>query len=153
MIFVLVGLAAIAGAVLVYFRRKRSAALQAASVNWPTVDGQISDANLHTFRDKDRHLNYMARVWHTYAVAGTSYTVEKISWGGQGYSRVSTPAQEVLDKYPVGSTVKVYYNPQKPKQSVLNPHEKGGVTAMAWIAAVFLVIGIVFIGMGVFVKP
>jgi LPXTG-motif cell wall-anchored protein len=50
-IFSLIGLAAIAGGILVIFLRRRSAALQAASVNWPTVEGRVSDAKLHSFRD------------------------------------------------------------------------------------------------------
>jgi hypothetical protein len=151
-IFSLLGLALFAVGILMFFLRRRSAALQAASVNWPTVDGQISDAKLHTFRDKEKRLNYMARVWHTYQVNGASYTVEKISWGGQPYAQVSAPANAVLEKYPVGSVVKVYYNPQKPKQSVLNPQEKGGLATMAWIAGIFFVMGVVFFVLGFFVK-
>lgn len=154
MIFSLIGLALFAVGIVVFFLRRRSAALQAASVNWPTVEGRVSDAKLHTFRDRDkRQLNYMARVWHTYEVDGTSYTVEKISWGGQPQARIADPAKAVLERYPVGSTVKVYYNPQKPKQSVLDPHAKGGIATMAWVAAVFLVMGVVFFVLGFFVQP
>ena len=154
MIFSLIGLALFAVGVVVFFLRRRSAALQAASVSWPTVEGKVSDARLHTFRDRDkRQLNYMARVWHTYEVNGTSYTVEKISWGGQPQARVADPANAILARYPIGSAVKVYYNPQKPKQSVLEPHEKRGVATMGWVMAIFLILGAVFFVLGFYVQP
>jgi hypothetical protein len=152
-IFSLIGIALLVVAVIVFFLRKRSAALQAASVTWPTVEGKITDAKLHTFRDKDRHVNYMARVWHTYEVNGASYTVEKISWGGQPYAQVSIPANAVLARYPVGSPVQVHYNPQKPKQSVLEPNEKGGLATMTWVMVTFAILGVVFFALGFVVQP
>jgi hypothetical protein len=151
-IFSLIGLAAIAGGILMFYLRRRSAALQAASVNWPTVEGRVSDAKLHSFRDNDKNLNYMARVWHSYEVSGQSYTVEKISWGGQPYGRVATQANEILARYPVGTPVKVYYNPQKPKQSVLDPHNQSGVKTMGWIGGAFIAIGVVFFILGFVVE-
>ena len=152
MIFSLIGVVLVIVGIVMIFLRRRSAALQAASVNWPTGEGRISDAKLHSFRDNDKHLNYMARVWHAYEVNGQSYTAEKISWGGQPYGRVATQANEILARYPVGTPVKVYYNPQKPKQSVLEPHNTGGVKTMGWIAIAFFVIGIVFFVLGFVVE-
>jgi hypothetical protein len=48
--------------------------------------------------------------------------------------------------------VKVYYNPQKPKQSVLDPHNQSGVKTMGWIAGAFIVIGIIFFILGFVVE-
>lgn len=152
MIFNLIGIALLAVGVLVFFIRRRSAELQAASVNWPTADGRITDAKLHSWRDTNsKRLNYMARVWFGYQVDGVDYTSEKISWGGRPYSPISAEAEKTLAKYPVGSGVRVYYNPQKPKQSVLEPSEKGGLAVMTWIMVTFAIMGAVFFVVGFFI--
>ena len=153
MIFSLIGLVLFAAAIIVFFIRRHSAALQAASVNWPTVEGKVTDAKIHAFRDKEKHMNYMGRVWFGYQVNGTNYSSEKISWGGRPYSPVTTGAQQVLDRYPIGSPVQVYYNPQKPKQSVLEPHEKGGLSTLTWIMVACVILGLVFTPLGFFIQP
>jgi hypothetical protein len=42
-------------------------------------------------------------------------------------------------KYPVGSTVMVYYNPDNPAQAVLE-HSATGNRVMGWVAVLILVI-------------
>ncbi len=75
-------------------------------------------------------------------MAGQDYTGRDLTFGfTQGYGNTSK-AQSMLEKYPVGAQVNVYYNPADPGQAVLE-RQAGGFGAGLALGIIFLVIGLV----------
>jgi hypothetical protein len=152
LIFVGIGVVLLLGAALAYLFRQRTAAKQAASVAWPTVQGEVTRAWVHSFRDNNQNLQYMARVKFAYEVQGRRHESERIAWGGRASAATSGEAQTLVDRYPTGSPVAVYYNPQKPKEAVLEPAETGGLSMLTWTWVGLAVIGLIFIAVGPFIQ-
>lgn len=103
-----------------------------ASLHWPSTDGKIVKSYLkevqHTSRDDSKsfffrdssYTNYEVKINYEYEVDGRSYIGTRIEVDDSDYSRESD-ASLVLSGYKEGTKVKVYYNPMKPKISVLSP--------------------------------
>jgi hypothetical protein len=151
-VFSLVGTALIAVGGLLFFIRRRSAAMQAASVNWPTVPGKVTDAQLKSSRDNDNNVNYYAEVRYAYQVNGIDYAGNRVAWGGRPTSRSPDQAHAVLARYAVGTPVSVHYNPKKHSQAVLEPQEQGGLKNLAFIMWTFLVLGVIFFAIAFLVQ-
>jgi hypothetical protein len=84
------------------------------SKNWPTTEGRIS--SLRLIGKKGMINNIELR--YQYAVGGQEYTSKNLNLFPNtifGKERVD----EILEEYHEGQYVNVHYNPQKPKEAVL----------------------------------
>lgn len=128
------------GAFLLY-RAYKTRQQADASQGWPSVQGQVVDTHVdHSARsdaDGDMVDSYNPMVNFTYQVGGNTYHGDKVSYSPQRSFDSEAKAQAALQRYPVGGSVTVYYNPANPSESVLEKSAGG--------FAVSLVIGIVFI--------
>jgi len=100
------------------------------SINWPSVEGKILSSEVSsrkgsgTKRSRGSGKTYSPDVVYSYTVEGKSYQNSDIDagdigpggWSTSNHSRV----QEIVDKYPEGSKLSVYYNPSSPKVSLLD---------------------------------
>jgi len=113
-----------------------------ASKNWPPADGTISSSSVsqHKSSSKDS-TTYHAEVYYKYSVNGTNYSNNQVTFGDYG-SGSPGHAQKIVNRYPAGKTVTVYYNPATPEESVLEP-------GVVWFVRVMLGAGIVFALVGV----
>ncbi|MEM8872789.1 MAG: DUF3592 domain-containing protein [Planctomycetota bacterium] len=94
-----------------------------ASSSWPSVDGTIIRSTVHGVgegRDK-------AFIEYRYAVDDHTHTSNRIKFGSIA-GNSETAQQAIADKYPIGTTVKVHYDPDMPTNAVLKP----GVGAGTW---------------------
>jgi hypothetical protein len=92
-----------------------------ASQSWPTVPGTIANAVLAKETSTDENgtsTSYHADVRYQYAVNGVAYTGKRIGFIRHSYIRHSR-AQAELDRYPVNSTVQVFFDPEKPSDAIL----------------------------------
>jgi hypothetical protein len=106
-----------------------------ASVDWPTVPGSVLASHVTgrvSGQGKDRRSTSEAWVRYEYAVAGTPYRNERIAYGG-GAAAALTNARDVVDRYPPGAGVTVYYLPSDPGESVLEP----GLRWQTWVGPGF----------------
>ena len=94
----------------------RSIVKSLARRKWPTASGVITESRIDVseglfgWRDPD----------DAWLVVKYSYTVEGQTFDGD--LRIGSGSNEAIGHKPeIGSTVKVYYNPQKPSDSVLVP--------------------------------
>ncbi len=71
---------------------------------------------------------------------GQPFTGKRIAFGTNRYDYKK--AQEIVTRYPAGSRVNVYYNPDKPKDAVLETVAAGG-KLLTILGAVMSVIGVV----------
>ena len=101
------------------------------SSSWPSVQGQIisseikSHSSTYTDTTTNRTKNetvYDAQINYRYVVNGITYNNGDVRIGGTVRTNMKMWTTKLLDKYPRGKVVNVYYNPENPFQSVL---EKG----------------------------
>jgi hypothetical protein len=116
-----------------------------ASLNWPTTTGVVTVAKVevHTDYDDDDHTSttsYEPVVQYTYTVNGQQFNGSKIAFGANRVG--NSQAQKMVGQYPVGNSVTVHYNPEKPEDAVLETKATGG-TAFTVIGIVFLAIGLI----------
>ena len=76
---------------------------------------------------------YSPLVRYKYSVSNRAFTGERICFGLDGMFAGYKFAQRYTQRYPVGSPVAVYYDPEQPSQSVLEP----GITKRAFIPMAF----------------
>jgi len=102
------------------------------STKWPSVVGTI-ECSWTTVQPTKPKITYR------YSVKGNEFTGNKIAFRDV----VGTiEAKRAMHLYPVGKTVKVYYDPKDPYKSILEPGTNG-VWVWLTIPEVFLFIGIV----------
>jgi hypothetical protein len=88
-----------------------------ASLQWPTVEGEIVESFVSEEYDEGRC--YRPKIRYRYQVNDQEYTSELTTF--KAYWLVRKTAEKMVDRYPVGSRVQVHYNPRRPKQAVLEP--------------------------------
>src|SRR3990167_1811678 len=101
------------------------------SKEWPYTHGIIPSSQILKENRKDygnsssrtstHHYAYRVWVQYSYQVNASTYTGKRIRVRSHTYSLESL-AQRELAEYPVGKTVKVYYNPEDPERSFLKRH-------------------------------
>ena len=98
--------------------------------NWPTTQGEVLESKItsHTSSDsggssrsrrRDSNTTYKPWVLYRYSVEGETLENHTVQMMTSYDSRAE--AQEVLDRYPIGSTVSVYYKEEEPSKSLLEP--------------------------------
>ena len=140
-IFVLVGLIFVALAAGLFWFRRRFAAKQAASLAWPTCEGRVTRAYVESSRDRQGRTQYTPHLGYSYAVAGRNYDCDRIAWGGSSTGNWPKAADDTVARYPVGSAVKVHYNPENPSEAVLEPAQTAGLRVLLFIAIIFALVG------------
>src|SRR5262249_20224359 len=95
----------------------------AASNTWPTAEGKVISSNVRTSkrqlpRSGIDETVYQADVHYEYAVAGRRYSSSRVSFSGYGPGDRSH-ADNIVNRYPAGSPVTVFYSPDAPETSVL----------------------------------
>jgi hypothetical protein len=136
-IFVVIGLVLL----FIYFL---NLAKVRASQAWPTAQGTVLQSwvrkSSSTDDDGGTSYSYHPEIHYQYQVMGKEYQGNKIAFGpkvGGNRSR----AEKMMEKYPTGANVSVYYQPDNPANAVLERS----------ISKISLVMGVVFILAGVFI--
>lgn len=125
-----------------------------SSASWPSVQGQITGALLDYSTDADGGDSYSPQVTYAYAVNGRSYEGQTIKFGENSYGS-KRKAQEILERYPNGQRIAVFYNPAQPDRAVLEPGVSGGSYIVLGIGLLFVFLslfGIVFVGVRSFLR-
>jgi hypothetical protein len=131
------GFFALGLALLAYVLRLRQVAK--ASMTWPTTEGTITASEVKVSPGGRAGKNYSAAIRYSYQVAGARYEGNTIQFGSYGTFRKT--AEALVATYPVGRTVKVHCDPQRPTRTVLVP----GVTGAAWTLFLCFCVGIFFV--------
>ena len=108
----------------------RSARKASASNRWPSTNGRIlmSDVSSHrSLNSSGTHTTiYEPKIQYEYTADGQRYQSDQLSYSMVGGTSVESWAENIVDKYPQGSSVQVYYNPSKPSEAVIE-HSSGGL--------------------------
>ena len=111
-----------------------------ASAAWNQTLGTIAAAEVVEDNAGDS-VQFKLHVRYQYVVDGRHYTGNRVEFGGRQYIR-KKKAQAQLERFPVDSSVIVYFNPDKPEDAVLirsAPSSRGyligGILAIAFAIA------------------
>jgi hypothetical protein len=108
-----------------------------ASAGWPPIEGRV----IHSATKKNDDGHIFPDVRYQYTVEGISYTSDRVSLGlVYGTNLTSRVARTVLDRYPVGQAVTVFFDPSHPERSCL---ERSGRE----LTITMLIVGILFLGL------
>jgi hypothetical protein len=117
------GLVALLGAVGLFFSG-RDMLRGRSSASWPTTQGEVVYSTLEqstsTDSDGDTSVTYGAKIVYNYQVSGQQLTGDRRAFSETRTSSARR-AQEIANRYQVGSMVTVYYDPNNPQVSVLEP--------------------------------
>lgn len=90
-----------------------------ASESWPSVQGIVSHSEIQQ-STRDETIMYAAVIKYEFTVDSISYLGNRISLSSENSKTSSArEVKKVLQKYPLGERVKVFYDPELPENSVL----------------------------------
>ena len=92
-----------------------------ASKSWLKTEGIIAHSDIQRSRNNDGKTMYSADIRYEFYVEKELFEGDKISFGSGFSSSSSSLAKKKLKKYPLNKKVDVYYDPEFPGSSVLNP--------------------------------
>jgi hypothetical protein len=115
-----------------------------AAANWPSTTGRVVVSGTQTRKvktfDDNKHggrgeeARNFANVVYEYQVSGYTFRNNRVTIGEDlGNFEVA----ETIARYPVGTTVTVYYNPRRPREAVLERDVPKGM----WGCVVWMVLG------------
>lgn len=114
------------------------------TLTWSTTEGTITTSKVRKQHDTENGNVSYPRVTYTYEVDGKKHHSSNIMAGGEigGINVEST-----LARYPLGLKVTVYYDPQNPKDAVLEP---GNTTFSKGMWLMIALVKIFVCGMGLY---
>ncbi len=159
--FLLPALAFVAAiaAFLSFLRMRR---LASASMSWPAVPGVIKSSAvieewIEDRRDDDKQQirrkipRYQVDLRYAYRVAQRDFVGINPNFGWSGIYGLREVAEKAAGQYRAGQAVTVYYDPQRPANSVLEPSARGGTYAPLVFAAIGAVVGAALLSVFLFV--
>lgn len=163
----LIGIAFLIIGILVLFFGVKELIKAMVSKKWPTTIGKIVSSEVYRdtiLKDVKKAKNdgklpdsiekfvstqantsrgkptYEVDVFYNYSVNNIEYSSNKVSFGGEAYNNPRF-AQRIVNRYPQGKDITVYYNRDNPEESVLEP----GTTSACYFIIVF---GFIFAAVG-----
>lgn len=96
------------------------------SPSWPTATGRIEYSRADSTYDADGHIRHFADIRYCFSAGSQPITGNRVAFG-MVLSHRHQLACATARKYPVGRTVTVYYHPDDPRISCLEPGDAGSV--------------------------
>lgn len=152
---ILFAVTAVIGLVLINVSRQVAAKAEAIR-SWPTTSGTITVAKTvtkTTGTGTERRTYLAPYVEYKYSVGGEEYTGSRISIGpeevrsvgidikGAEVKVVDSEGKKAIKKYSVGKEIPVYYNPDNPKDTVLEPYAPSGSNVLLIAGIAFGIVG------------
>jgi len=99
-------------------KSKEARALREAAKSWDSTNGKIVTSRVEVTGGE--HTTVSPHIVFEYEVYGQSYSSSQIKAGDLHWaSYTSRAAYDIVEKYPVGSDVVVYFDPENPALSAL----------------------------------
>lgn len=113
--------------------------------NWPTVQGKVVNSRVTTSvsRDSDGDLSttYGAEIDYRYEVDGYEYSGDRRSFADYSSSN-KRRAEKIVARFASGADVPVYYSPDDPQKSVLEPGINLVSVLFLLLPGIFVVVGV-----------
>ena len=113
------------------------------STSWPSVSGEIARVDVKRQLDDG---DYVLRVTYRYVVDGRVHLGQRNNLGdglsvGGAYDTAAIAQAAGAERYPVGSAIEVYYDPDDPANALMSPGAR-------WPTWVPLILGLLFFPAG-----
>jgi hypothetical protein len=115
------------------------------SRTWPSVTGTIEQSEIAQGRDSDGDRTYRPDIVYRYEIDGRTMRSGDVYVGGAASTSAKSDAFQIVNRYPVGQQVEVYYDPAAPGKAVLIPGEAPGGKIAFWVGVIFLAVGLVIV--------
>jgi hypothetical protein len=103
----------------VYIQIKKARTVKQASRTWPSTTGKIAKSRVELAGGRDM-ATVEHRIIYEYQVGGRQYQCDQIHPGDKFFEMASKEeTYDLVDRYPVGRDVTVYYNPDNPAEAAL----------------------------------
>lgn len=99
-----------------------------------SAEGTIVSSSMYTSTRRGKTY-YHYSIEYEFTVNGKSYRSDEITFN-DNYRNGQEFAQTYIDKYPVGKTAVVYYDPYDPSFCVLEPEKKGDAALKLFFLAI-----------------
>ncbi|HJU49967.1 MAG TPA: DUF3592 domain-containing protein [Pseudogulbenkiania sp.] len=99
------------------------------AMHWPVASGTVVESRLEVRSrsgggsDGGDHEEYLPLLRYQYSVGGVPHESSIRRYPNPGPMQSRDQAEAVLARYPQGSVVRVYYNPERPQEACLEPGE------------------------------
>ncbi|MCP5109305.1 MAG: DUF3592 domain-containing protein [bacterium] len=141
----LLGLLVVIGGALAINSGWRDLERAHASEGWPSAAGEIRTSGVGTKMGRaagQLSPRYEPKIVYTYTVDGQSYESRTVWAGSNGISFGERSfARELVDRYPAGRAVTVYYDPANPVTAALEQGADETVYLLLGIGALFVAVG------------
>lgn len=114
-----------------------------ASAGWPTAQGTVMESSVDRRRSSGSSgssTTYHAEILYEFSAEGTTFNGSRVAYGDYGSSNPSH-ARRIVNNYPKGKSVTVYYMPGNPEECLLEP----GMKVKSWFLPGF---GLIFLSAG-----
>jgi len=111
-----------AAIVFIAFYVKKENALQNDSSNWKGTSAVITSSKVRRDWDKNQGTPktlYWFEVQYNYVVDDKTYQGERYTFHGNPSFSNKIEAEKLLEEFPVGKTITIYYQPDSPQESVI----------------------------------
>lgn len=113
-----------------------------ASKNWPSTSGRVLASDIEMRRSRTGQggtsTAYYPVVLYEYMVNGRRLQSNRVRFGSDVGFGWTSPAQKVVDQYPPGAMVEVFYNPNDPTEAVLQRTARTANLMFVFIAIVII---------------
>ena len=140
------GVIAIAIGAVVYLVQFRQGLRADASKKWPQAPGIVIASALE--KSPEHRRRYIAALQYGYRVAGKDYRASRVFWGGnEGREKHMA---SVVETYPAGASVRVFYDPKNPAEAVLDPLQNTGSRQLVLYALAMITLGLFTVTGGIY---
>jgi len=117
------------------------------SLHWENTKGEITRSEIKITRGKNGK-TYQPVINYKYQVYGTEFISKRVYYGSNVSTSSQTRAQKLIDNYPVGQKVTVYYDPMKNTRAVIEPGARWEIKFFALFSSLFIIVPLLFVRVG-----
>ena len=118
----LIALIITASIVLIFLYVKQESALSSDSINWLGTSAVIASSHIRREWDKNQgspKTQYWFELQYNYEIEKQTYLGERYAFHGNPSFKTKAEAEKLLEEFPIGKTITIYYQPGNPQESVI----------------------------------
>jgi len=95
---------------------------------WPFTEGRVETCGIERVGGGNEGDEFLLRIRYAYRAGGQEHTGTRHSWAGNPRSMRRAEIEAIAAPLAAGSPVRVYYDPARPADSVLDPEGAMAIT-------------------------
>ena len=131
---------------LVLLQNQKQLKLAVTACNWPVTVGRIIESRISYARPKMDDYDCLT-FFYKYEVDGVSHISKSIDFFGHENGGPVDDMEKIVQAYPQGSEVKIYYDPSDPSVSALEPEHRVDYFRSRNMGVFLIIVGILFLSM------